>query len=97
MKNKLFDKLRMGEFGAIGVFLLFVIWLVQPQQTEVVLYKAALLTLLAHLGYWIDRRMFWYSRTGEALTSTDMQIDAQYQLRRAIVVSAVIVGGCLAL
>ena len=87
------DKLRMSQFGAIGAFLLFIIWLVQPQQIEVVLYKAALLTLFAHLGYWIDRRMFWYSRCGDVAAD----IDIYWQIRRAIIVAAVIIGGCLAL
>ena len=49
---------RSSVFLLIAVALLVVIAFVSPVQLPVVLYKSALITLAAVLGYWIDRSLF---------------------------------------
>lgn len=53
---------RSSLFLLIAAALLAVIAMVSPAQLPVVLYKAALISLAAVLGYWIDRSLFPYAR-----------------------------------
>lgn len=92
----MFDKLRMAEWAAGAVLLLCILWLLAPQQLPVILYKLALVALFAHVGYWIDRRLFPYARPYDA-DGTVLEGYARAELRRAIVVAAVILAGALAL
>lgn len=77
------DKLRMSEWSVIAIILLGVIAWVAPQQVPVVIYKAALVTLFAHIGYWIHRRGFLNGRDDD--------------LSRAIIIGAVVLAGAMAL
>lgn len=86
------DKLRMAEWAVIAAILLLILALTAPQQIPVFIYKANLVAFFAFMGYWIDRRLFWYSRPGESFRDGSL-----YELRRAIIVAAVIIGGALAL
>lgn len=69
----------------------FVAWN-QPQQIEVVLYKAGLVTFAAWMGYWIDRSLFTKYRVIEK--NQDLAVS---MIRRAIVVGCVIIGMTLGL
>jgi hypothetical protein len=69
----------------------FVAWN-QPQQLEVVLYKAGLVTGAAWLGYWIDRSLFTRFRVEEK--NEDLAVS---MIRRAIVVGCVVIGMTLGL
>ena len=53
---------RSSLFLLIAAALLAVIAMVSPAQLPVVLYKAALISLAAVLGYWLDRALFPYAR-----------------------------------
>ena len=53
---------RGSVFLLIALALLAAIAVVSPRQLPVVLYKAALITLAAWLGYWLDRSLFPYAR-----------------------------------
>lgn len=53
---------RSSLFLVAAVLLLAVIAVVSPAQLPVVLYKAALITLAAVIGYWLDRVLFPYAR-----------------------------------
>ena len=53
---------RNSLFIVLAMLLLAVIAMVSPVQLPVVLYKAALISLAAVLGYWIDRSLFPYAR-----------------------------------
>ena len=53
---------RSSLFIVLAVLLLALIAVVSPVQLPVVLYKAALISLAAVLGYWIDRSLFPYAR-----------------------------------
>jgi len=91
----LLDKLRMGEWLLCGLVLLGVIAWIAPAQISVVLYKGALVTCFAHLGYWIDRRLAPYGRPEDS--SGDTQDYRTDTIRRAVIVAAVILAGAMAL
>lgn len=99
-------KPRLGGWLLTALLLFVVIGCVSPQQLPVVIYKLALITLAAVLGYWLDRSLFPKSRPGQYLRHEHkLMADGRYPvqtghhmvfsavlLRRAIIVSAV----CLA-
>lgn len=60
---------RSSVLIVLAVLLLAVIAQVSPAQLPVVLYKVALITLAAVLGYWIDRIVFPYARPDSYLFS----------------------------
>jgi len=84
----------MAEWLALALLMLLIVWWSAPAQITVVIYKLALISLLSHLGYWIDRRTFWYARCGEGPTG---ESENWMQLRRAIIMAAVIMAGAMAL
>lgn len=94
MIEKLKDKLRMAEFGTAGLILFLLIVWIAPEKAAIVVYKVLLVTLFAHLGYWIDRRLAPYGRPEASMQSPEYRID---MLRRAIVVAASMLTGGLAL
>lgn len=94
MIEKLKDKLRMAEFGVASLILLCLIWFAAPQQMPVVMYKLLLVTLFAHLGYWIDRRLFPSARPSDFPSAHDWHLA---NMRRAGIVAAVVLSGAMAL
>ncbi len=91
--EKLLDKLRMSEWATTAAVLLSVIWWIAPQQLPIIVYKLALVTTFAFLGYWIDRRLFPEARIHELAN----KVWAMGMIRRAIIVAAVVIAGALAL
>jgi hypothetical protein len=89
MKFKFPNLPRMWDFILASLALFAVIVYVAPEQVGVVLYKLALVSLGGVVGYWLDRRLFPYSRphavNGVMVTSAAM-------VRRAIIIGAVILG-----
>ncbi|WJV52767.1 putative holin [Prodigiosinella aquatilis] len=97
---------RLFGWQITAVLLLAVIALVSPQQLPVVIYKIALITLAAVLGYWLDRSLFPKAALGQYLKHEPSLMDvglypvktgyhmvfAAALIRRAIIVAAV----CLA-
>ena len=53
---------RLTSWWVIALVLSIAVLLLSPGQLPVVLYKAALISLAAVLGYWIDRSLFPYAR-----------------------------------
>jgi len=91
---------RLSEWAVVALGLLIVLAVVAPQQIEVVVYKAALVTLAAVLGYWIDRRLFPGARPHIYLPddANSLTVPAVLvQLRRAVIVLACILGLTLGL
>ena len=84
------DRLRMLEWLIVAGVIAYY----SQAQLPVVIYKALLVTLFAFLGYWIDRRLFVHSRE---VDSIDAGTYASMNLRRAIIVAAVVIAGALAL
>ena len=64
-------KPRLSGWLLTSVLLLGIIALVSPQQLPVVIYKLALITLAAVLGYWLDRSLFPKARPGQYLKHED--------------------------
>lgn len=95
-KDKIKDNCRGWEWALISIALLAAIWFLAPAQLSVVLYKIALITTFAFVGYWIDRRVFYYARPGE-LAADDTPVFEAACYRRAIIMAAVILAGALAL
>lgn len=91
--NKVIDSLRMVEWAVFAAILSLIVWVIAPQQIEVLVYKLNIVSAAAYLGYWIDRRAFWYSRPGMG----PMEDEWWMQLRRAAIMAATVVGGGLAL
>ncbi|EFG6587636.1 hypothetical protein BMN62_003805 [Escherichia coli] len=99
-------KPRLSGWLLTSVLLLGTIALVSPQQLPVVIYKLALITLAAVLGYWLDRSLFPKARPGQYLKHDDrLMADGRFPvqtglhlvfsaalIRRALIVAAV----CLA-
>lgn len=97
---------RLLGWQLTALLLLAVIALVSPQQLPVVIYKIALITLAAVLGYWLDRSLFPKAALGQYLIHEPAlmaqgeypvkpgyhRIFAAALIRRAIIVAAV----CLA-
>ena len=102
---------RTTSWLIAAAVLLAVIAALSPVQLPVVLYKAALISLAAVLGYWLDRALFPYARPDGYLVrewrasaaapdgKVDHPVVGEYrlvfcaaQLRRAVVVSAVVIG-----
>lgn len=87
-----FDGFRMSIW-LLWTFIIFMyIAYAQPQQLEVVLYKAGLITFAAWMGYWVDRSLFIKFRVDER--NPDLSVS---MVRRAIVVGCVILGMTLGL
>ena len=93
---------RMSVFTIITLILLLILATIRPEQLQVVVYKAGLVTLGAVLGYWIDRSLFLVdARPGECslYVSSD---SARFRIvgswiRRALIVMACILGLTLGL
>jgi len=82
----------MAEWGVFALIALLGLAYWAPQQLPVVGYKVCLVTLFAHLGYWIDRRCFPHSRPTKICDDYP-----KAELRRAVLMAAVIVAGAMAL
>lgn len=97
-------QLRLGGWLLTAVALIVIIAQVSPQQIPIVVYKLALISLAAVLGYWLDRSLFPDSSPGTLMTE-GMPRDCNYEhpgslidwyvvlaaalIRRAIIVAAV--------
>lgn len=94
---------RMGSWLFVSVMLLASIALVAPYQLPVVLYKLALITSAAWVGYWIDRGLFYYARpnqfiqsysavsvpeTGLPISQSQAIAFAAAMMRRAVIIGA---------
>lgn len=97
---------RLWGWLLAAAVMFLVIAVVSPQQLPVVIYKLALISLAAVLGYWLDRSLFPKSRPGQFQRHVPQLMDigrypvevgchmvfAATLIRRAVIVAAV----CLA-
>jgi hypothetical protein len=81
-----YDKFHMTEWLVLAIGLMVGLHYIAPQQLPLFVYKESLVILNAFLGYWLDRRLFG-----------KVTADAWTQMRRAIVVSAIVIAGAIAL
>ena len=85
---------RLTDWTLVTLVLLLGLALMAPEQLQIVLYKAGLVTLGAVLAYWIDRSLFPYARPHTC--TSDLQIAGAW-LRRALIVLACVLGLTLGL
>nr|WP_256586803.1 putative holin [Pseudomonas sp. A46] len=86
---------RMSVFTIITLILLLALAMIRPEQLQVVVYKAGLVTLGAVLGYWIDRSLFLVeARPHECIGGIHI---VGAWVRRAMIVLACILGLTLGL
>lgn len=95
-----------GIFTIVALaFLVGVAWL-STQQFEVMIYKFALVSCAGVLGYWLDIVLFPHYRpeiTAKKLAEQDhgdhswYLLAASLQIRRALIILAVVLGICLGL
>lgn len=88
---------RMTAWLFFAAALVAAIAITAPQNVPVVGYKLALATTGAVLGYWIDRGLFPYARPHLVSAKEGVAEGQVAQIRRAIVVAAVIIGITLGL
>jgi len=81
-------RFRMDDWLIGAVILGTLIAIIAPQQIGVTLYKLSLLAIAGAGGYWLDRRLFPYGRPDRL----DGYFSAWAQIRRALIVSACIIG-----
>lgn len=86
---------RMWLWTIITLCLLLALAYIRPEQLQVVLYKGALVTLAATLGYWIDRSLYPYQDRPHQCIGGIHIVGAW--LRRALIVLACILGMTLGL
>jgi hypothetical protein len=85
----------MSVFTIITLILLLALAMIRPEQLQVVVYKAGLVTLGAVLGYWIDRSLFLVQgRPHECIGGIHI---VGAWVRRALIVLACILGLTLGL
>lgn len=87
---------RMWLWTLIAVGLLLALFLIRPEQLQVVVYKASLVTLAAVIAYWVDRSLFPYSQDRPHQCIGGIHIVGAW-LRRALIVLACILGMTLGL
>ncbi|CAD5107219.1 putative holin [Zestomonas carbonaria] len=86
---------RMTAMTLITLLLLLALAAIRPEQLQVVLYKAGLVTLGAVLAYWIDRSLFLVeARPHECIGGIHI---VGAWLRRALIALACILGLTLGL
>lgn len=91
---------RMWEWVLATVLLVGALLFIAPENGKVMLYKLGLVTLAAVLGYWLDRTLFRASQPGTLKRSRVKGANVPYaaaMIRRALIVSAAILGVALGL
>ncbi|MFI8609501.1 putative holin [Pseudomonas sp. NPDC077649] len=86
---------RMWLWTIISVGLLLALYFIRPEQLQVVLYKAALVTIAATLAYWIDRSLYPYADRPHQCIGGIHIVGAW--MRRAVIVLACVLGMTLGL
>lgn len=79
---------RLSGWSLIALILLAASIFVAPTTGGVTLYKFALLTGAAVLGYWIDRSVFPYARPDRLIHADFGKAFSSACLRRAIIIAA---------
>lgn len=91
--NKIKDMGRMSQFAIVGMIILAVVTLFHPAHVAVLGWTAGKVLIAATLGYWVDRIAFPEHRPHEVKPVA--RADAA-RLRRAIIISAVVLAMAVA-
>lgn len=84
--------MRMYQWLIISVLATLATWHYSAGQLTTLLWKGNMLSCLFWLAYWLDRTAFPYARPHAA---PDEALGAVYQIRRALIMSAVVIAGCI--
>lgn len=92
---------RLTGFSLLALALLFVVFMISPDQLPVVLHKFSIVTLAGVIGYWLDRHAF-PGEIGKFLGATTQDartvpIVAAAFIRRAIIMGAAMIAAGVAL
>lgn len=86
---------RQTVMALITLCLFLALYAIRPEQLQVVLYKASLVTFAVVIGYWADRALFTVeSRPHECIGGIHI---VGAWLRRAVIVGAIVLGMTLGL
>jgi hypothetical protein len=91
------DLARMWPMLAVCIVTVVGVWFIAPQQTGILLYSVAKISMGGYMGYWVDRLCFPCSRPGEPPHGEHRAEDntaAEYR-RAAIVCAAMLALGLL--
>ncbi|MBS1186711.1 MAG: hypothetical protein H6R04_729 [Burkholderiaceae bacterium] len=86
---------RMSLWLIVSVLLLASIAVTAPRLLPVSLYKLSLITTAAWVAYWIDRGLFPYARPDGFTMDTQQLLYASAMIRRALIISAAMIGVAL--
>ncbi|WP_085919074.1 putative holin [Halomonas sp. CSM-2] len=91
-QKNLFDKLRIGPWLILALITTVAVGFLYPHQLGVLLWSLTKLCWGAYLGYWIDRSIFPYARTGDhaLINNAELSALALMMLRRALIIAAAI-------
>lgn len=85
-------RFRMDDWLLYALILTAMIAWLAPQQLGVTAYKLSLIASGAFVGYWIDRGAFPYGRPDDLLIERSDTSFAAAMQRRALIMSASILG-----
>lgn len=85
-------RFRMDDWLLYALTLTAMIAWLAPQQMGVTAYKLSLIALAAVAGYWIDRSAFPYARPDDRSVIGNDSRFAYAMQRRALIISACIMG-----
>lgn len=69
-RAELSDMLRMWPTLLVALITFGIVHAIAPQQTGILVYTIAKLSLAGYLGYWLDRWVFPDARPGEQMKAT---------------------------
>lgn len=70
-RAELSDMLRMWPTLLVALITFGIVHAIAPQQTGILVYTIAKLSLAGYLGYWLDRWVFPDARPGEQMKATN--------------------------
>lgn len=79
------DKLRTSQWAVVGGIALVVVFILNPADIMVAIWKMGLVCVGPFFGYWADRTLFPYARPDQLIT--DFHSDSQWSEAEAIVFS----------
>jgi len=82
------DRLRAWPWLLATVLCVLVVAIIAPHQLGVLVWSLTKITAGAYVGYWIDRSIFHYARPDRV----GIAHRSLAEMRRAIIIAAVIIG-----
>lgn len=99
------DKLRTSQWAALGGIAFVIVFIFNPADIMVAIWKMGLVSVSPFLGYWADRTMFPYARPDQLIanfysdsqwTDAEALVFSGACLRRALVMTSITIGIAMA-